>query len=111
MPLTKYVPSATADGLAEHAGVLVPHGHRHARQHRPLRVEHPAADFGGSLLRERRGDAEQQGEHPRTGLPDHPFLPLHPCISPSVRYGRRKADDDDALALAGTAIQRSGSLP
>ena len=50
----------TGNGLAEHAGVLIPHGHRHSRQHRPLRVEHPAADFGGSLLRERRGDAEQR---------------------------------------------------
>ena len=59
------------DGLAEHAGVLIPDGHRHARQHRPLRVEHPSTDLGRTLLRERRGDAEQQGEHPRTGLPDH----------------------------------------
>ena len=66
------------DGLAEHAGVLIPHGHRHTRQHRPLRVEHPATDLGRTLLRKRRGDAEQQGEHPRTGLPDHLSSRFHP---------------------------------
>jgi hypothetical protein len=99
------------DGLAEHAGVLIPHGHRHTRQHRPLGVEHPATDLGRTLLRNRRGDAEHQGEHPRTGLPDHLSCPpLSSKLSVGVRYGSRKNGLRRASLVEGE-IHRSGSRP
>ena len=48
------MPSGARHGLAEHAGVLIAHGDRHAGQDGALRVENPAANFRRSLLRRPR---------------------------------------------------------
>ena len=39
-----------ADGLPVHPGFLVPNGHGDTREQRSLRIDHPASDFGCSLL-------------------------------------------------------------
>ena len=50
MPVAMNEPSDAADGLAIHPGFLVPNGHGDTREQRSLGVDHPAPDFGCSLL-------------------------------------------------------------